>query len=162
MLKGVMRIDDAKRAVDAGCMAISVSNHGGNNLDGTPATIRALPAIAEAVGDQVEVLLDGGVRRGSDVVKALALGARAVAGPTCGDLRPTVRPVWRTLTSSAAESTPPCADSVVVGPRPRPRRRAGAAGLQPRPRGRSDLTSSSEPSISRCHCRTMARPAYSL
>ncbi len=78
MLKGVMRIDDAKRAVDAGCMAISVSNHGGNNLDGTPATIRALPAIAEAVGDQIEVLLDGGVRRGSDVVKALALGARAV------------------------------------------------------------------------------------
>ena len=78
MLKGVMRIDDAKRAVDAGCTAISVSNHGGNNLDGTPATIRALPAIAEAVGDQVEVLLDGGVRRGSDVVKALALGARAV------------------------------------------------------------------------------------
>lgn len=78
MLKGVMRIDDAKRAVDAGCTAISVSNHGGNNLDGTPATIRALPAIAGAVGDQVEVLLDGGVRRGSDVVKALALGARAV------------------------------------------------------------------------------------
>ena len=58
--------------------AISVSNHGGNNLDGTPATIRALPAIADAVGDQVEVLLDSGVRRGSDVVKALALGARAV------------------------------------------------------------------------------------
>lgn len=78
MLKGVMRIDDAKRAVDAGVSAISVSNHGGNNLDGTPASIRALPAIAAAVGDQVEVLLDGGVRRGSDVVKALALGARAV------------------------------------------------------------------------------------
>lgn len=78
MLKGVMRIDDAKRAVDAGVSAISVSNHGGNNLDSTPASIRALPAIAEAVGDQVEVLLDGGIRRGSDVVKALALGARAV------------------------------------------------------------------------------------
>lgn len=78
MLKGVMRVDDALRAVDAGVSAISVSNHGGNNLDGTPASIRALPAIAEAVGDQVEVLLDGGVRRGSDVVKALALGARAV------------------------------------------------------------------------------------
>jgi isopentenyl diphosphate isomerase/L-lactate dehydrogenase-like FMN-dependent dehydrogenase len=55
-----------------------VSNHGGNNLDGTPASIRALPAIADAVGDQVEVLLDGGIRRGSDVTKALALGARAV------------------------------------------------------------------------------------
>jgi L-lactate dehydrogenase (cytochrome)/glycolate oxidase len=78
MLKGVMRIDDAKRAVDAGVSAISVSNHGGNNLDGTPASIRVLPAIAEAVGDQVEVLLDGGIRRGSDVVKAVALGARAV------------------------------------------------------------------------------------
>jgi isopentenyl diphosphate isomerase/L-lactate dehydrogenase-like FMN-dependent dehydrogenase len=78
MLKGVMRVDDAKRAVDAGVTAISVSNHGGNNLDGTPASIRALPAVAEAVGDQVEVLLDGGIRRGSDVAKALALGARAV------------------------------------------------------------------------------------
>lgn len=78
MLKGVMRVDDALRAVDAGFTAISVSNHGGNNLDGTPGAIRALPAIVQAVGDQVEVLLDGGVRRGSDVVKALALGARAV------------------------------------------------------------------------------------
>ena len=78
MLKGVIRVDDARRAADAGVTAISVSNHGGNNLDGTPATIRALPAIAAAVGDQVEVLLDGGVRRGSDVVKAVALGARAV------------------------------------------------------------------------------------
>ena len=78
MLKGVTRIDDAKRAVDAGVSAISVSNHGGNNLDGTPATIRMLPGIADAVGDQVEVLLDGGVRRGGDVVKALALGAKAV------------------------------------------------------------------------------------
>ena len=78
MLKGVTRVDDARRAVDAGVSAISVSNHGGNNLDGTPASIRALPAVAEAVGHQVEVLLDGGIRRGSDVVKALALGARAV------------------------------------------------------------------------------------
>lgn len=78
MVKGIMRVDDAKRAVDAGVSAISVSNHGGNNLDSTPATIRALPAIAEAVGDQIEVLLDGGIRRGGDVVKALALGARAV------------------------------------------------------------------------------------
>jgi L-lactate dehydrogenase (cytochrome)/glycolate oxidase len=78
MLKGVTRIDDAKRAVDAGVSAISVSNHGGNNLDGTPGTIRMLHGIAQEVGDQVEVLLDGGVRRGSDVVKALALGAKAV------------------------------------------------------------------------------------
>jgi pre-mycofactocin synthase len=78
MLKGVIRVDDARRAVDAGVTAISVSNHGGNNLDGTPATIRALPAVAQAVGGQVEILLDGGIRRGSDVVKAVALGARAV------------------------------------------------------------------------------------
>jgi len=78
MIKGVMRPDDARRAVDIGADAISVSNHGGNNLDGTPATIRALPGVVDAVGGQAEVLLDGGVRRGGDVVKALALGARAV------------------------------------------------------------------------------------
>ncbi|WP_446667339.1 pre-mycofactocin synthase MftD [Janibacter limosus] len=81
MLKGVCRIDDAKRARDLGVSAISVSNHGGNNLDGTPAPIRVLPGIADAVGDDIEVLMDGGIRRGSDVVKALALGAR-------GDDRP--------------------------------------------------------------------------
>jgi L-lactate dehydrogenase (cytochrome)/glycolate oxidase len=78
MVKGVCRVDDAKRVVDAGASALSVSNHGGNNLDGTPAPIRALPAVADAVGHQIEVVLDGGVRRGSDVVKALALGAKAV------------------------------------------------------------------------------------
>jgi L-lactate dehydrogenase (cytochrome)/glycolate oxidase len=78
MLKGVSRIDDAKRAVQAGVSAISVSNHGGNNLDGTPATIRALRPVAQAVGQEIEVLLDGGIRRGSDVVKAVALGAKAV------------------------------------------------------------------------------------
>ncbi|HEY4022170.1 MAG TPA: pre-mycofactocin synthase MftD [Pseudonocardiaceae bacterium] len=78
LLKGVIRVDEARRAVDAGVSAISVSNHGGNNLDGTPATIRVLPAIVDAVGSDIEVLLDGGIRRGSDVVKALALGARAV------------------------------------------------------------------------------------
>ena len=78
MLKGVMRVDEARRAVDSGVSAISVSNHGGNNLDGTPASIRALPSVADAVGSQVEVLFDGGIRRGSDVAKALALGARAV------------------------------------------------------------------------------------
>jgi pre-mycofactocin synthase len=77
MIKGIARPDDARRAVDIGATAISVSNHGGNNLDGQPASIRTLPAIAEAVGDDIEVVLDSGVRRGSDVVKALALGARA-------------------------------------------------------------------------------------
>jgi L-lactate dehydrogenase (cytochrome) len=78
VIKGITHPDDARRAVEIGADGISVSNHGGNNLDGTLATIRLLPAIVDAVGDQIEVLLDGGVRRGSDVVKALALGARAV------------------------------------------------------------------------------------
>ncbi|EOM77509.1 mycofactocin system-associated heme/flavin dehydrogenase [Rhodococcus rhodnii] len=78
VLKGVVRVDDARRAAAVGVDAISVSNHGGNNLDSTPASIRALPAIVDAVGDRVEILLDGGIRRGGDVVKALALGARAV------------------------------------------------------------------------------------
>ena len=78
MLKGVGRVDDAQRAVDAGVTAVSVSNHGGNNLDSTPAPIRSLPAVAAAVGSQIDVVLDGGVRRGSDVVKAVALGAKAV------------------------------------------------------------------------------------
>ena len=77
MVKGVMRVDEAKRAVDTGATAISVSNHGGNNLDGTPSPLRVLPGIAAAVGDQVEIVMDGGIRRGSDVVKALALGAKA-------------------------------------------------------------------------------------
>lgn len=78
MVKGITRLDDARRAVDIGASAISVSNHGGNNLDGTPATIRVLGPIADAVGGELDVLLDGGIRRGSDVAKALALGARAV------------------------------------------------------------------------------------
>jgi L-lactate dehydrogenase (cytochrome) len=78
LIKGITHPDDAVNAADAGADAISVSNHGGNNLDGTPASIRALPGVVAAVGDRVEVVLDGGVRRGSDVVKALALGARAV------------------------------------------------------------------------------------
>jgi pre-mycofactocin synthase len=78
MIKGVTHPDDAVKAADIGADAISVSNHGGNNLDGTPATIRALPGVVDAVGDRLEILLDGGIRRGSDVVKALAMGARAV------------------------------------------------------------------------------------
>jgi len=78
MVKGICRVDDAKRVVDLGATTLSVSNHGGNNLDGTPAPIRNLAAVAEAVGSQIEVVLDGGVRRGSDVVKALAMGAKAV------------------------------------------------------------------------------------
>lgn len=78
MVKGIGRGDEAKRAVDAGATAISVSNHGGNNVDGAPAPIRVLSEVVEAVGGKCEVMMDGGIRRGSDVVKAVALGADAV------------------------------------------------------------------------------------
>ena len=78
IVKGILSRDDARRAVDTGADAIVVSNHGGNALDGTPATLKVLPGIVDAVGTDVEVLVDGGFRRGVDVVKAIALGARAV------------------------------------------------------------------------------------
>jgi L-lactate dehydrogenase (cytochrome) len=78
VVKGVQTADDARRAVDAGASAIVVSNHGGRQLDGVSATLRVLPEVAAAVGGQLEVLLDGGIRRGSDIAKALCLGARAV------------------------------------------------------------------------------------
>ncbi|MFI9629626.1 pre-mycofactocin synthase MftD [Streptomyces sp. NPDC052042] len=78
MVKGINTIRDAKLCVDLGADAISLSNHGGNNIDGSPSPLRYLPSVVEAVGDQVDVLVDGGIRRGSDVVKALALGAKAV------------------------------------------------------------------------------------
>ncbi len=78
IVKGVLDPEDARRAVQAGVDGIVVSNHGGRQLDAVPATALALPAVAKAVGDQVEVLADGGVRTGLDVVKMVALGARAV------------------------------------------------------------------------------------
>jgi L-lactate dehydrogenase (cytochrome) len=78
VVKGVHTADDARRAMDGGASAVVVSNHGGRQLDGVAATIRVLPEVVAAVGDRVEVLLDGGIRRGGDVVKALCLGARAV------------------------------------------------------------------------------------
>ena len=76
VIKGVLDPDDARRAVDEGADGIVVSNHGGRQLDGAPATATVLPRIAEAVGDRTEVLFDGGVRSGQDVLKALALGAK--------------------------------------------------------------------------------------
>jgi L-lactate dehydrogenase (cytochrome) len=76
-IKGVMTGEDARRAVAAGVDAIIVSNHGGRQLDSLPSALDVLPEIVEAVGDRAEVILDGGVRRGTDVVKALALGAKA-------------------------------------------------------------------------------------
>lgn len=78
LVKGVIRPDDAQRAVDSGVAGIIVSNHGGRQLDTASATITVLPEIAEAVAGRIEVLVDGGIRRGTDVIKALALGARAV------------------------------------------------------------------------------------
>ena len=78
VVKGVMIGDDARRAVDEGAVAVVVSNHGGRQLDGVAPSLRALPEIVAAVGNQVEVLMDGGVRRGGDIVKAICLGARAV------------------------------------------------------------------------------------
>lgn len=78
VLKGIVRADDAVRAVEVGAAAVVVSNHGGRQLDTSISTIAALPAIVDAVAGRIEVLLDGGIRRGTDVIKALALGAQAV------------------------------------------------------------------------------------
>ncbi|TGV95667.1 alpha-hydroxy acid oxidase, partial [Mesorhizobium sp. M2E.F.Ca.ET.154.01.1.1] len=77
IIKGILNVDDARSASKAGADAIVVSNHGGRQLDGAPSTISMLPRVAEAVGSEVEVLFDGGVRSGQDVMRALALGARA-------------------------------------------------------------------------------------
>jgi L-lactate dehydrogenase (cytochrome) len=78
VVKGVLTSDDARRAVDEGAAAISVSNHGGRQLDCVQSSLRALPEVVAAVHGQTEILLDGGIRRGADIVKALSLGARAV------------------------------------------------------------------------------------
>jgi L-lactate dehydrogenase (cytochrome) len=76
-IKGILNADDARRCVDSGATAVVVSNHGGRQLDGVPAPIDALEEIVDSVGGRAEIILDGGVRRGTDVVKALALGATA-------------------------------------------------------------------------------------
>jgi (S)-2-hydroxy-acid oxidase/4-hydroxymandelate oxidase len=78
VLKGIVTAEDAQLAVEHGAAAVVVSNHGGRQLDGAPAALDALPEVVEAVGGRAEVYLDGGIRRGTDVAKALALGARAV------------------------------------------------------------------------------------
>lgn len=78
VIKGVLTGEDARRSIDEGAKAIVVSNHGGRQLDGVPASLRALPEVIAAVNGQAEVLMDGGIRRGTDVVKAICLGARAV------------------------------------------------------------------------------------
>jgi isopentenyl diphosphate isomerase/L-lactate dehydrogenase-like FMN-dependent dehydrogenase len=78
IVKGILIADDARRAIDEGAAAVVVSNHGGRQLDSVSSTLRALPEIAAAANGQIEVLMDGGIRRGSDIVKAICLGARAV------------------------------------------------------------------------------------
>lgn len=78
LVKGVLTADDARRSLDAGAAAIVVSNHGGRQLDGVAASLRALPEVVEAVNGRAEILMDGGIRRGSDIVKAICMGARAV------------------------------------------------------------------------------------
>ena len=78
VVKGVLTAEDALHSIDEGAAAISVSNHGGRQLDGVPASLRVLPEVVDAVKGRIEVLMDGGVRRGTDVVKAICMGARAV------------------------------------------------------------------------------------
>ena len=79
-LKGVMSVEDAKRAVDIGASAIMLSNHGGRQLDGSRSPFDQLPAIADAVGGKLEIILDGGIRRGTHILKAISMGANACSG----------------------------------------------------------------------------------
>jgi isopentenyl diphosphate isomerase/L-lactate dehydrogenase-like FMN-dependent dehydrogenase len=93
VVKGVLTVEDANAAVQEGADAIVVSNHGGRQLDDTPATADVLPRVVDAVGGRTEVLVDGGIRRGADILKALALGASAVL---------VARPYWWGLAASGA------------------------------------------------------------
>src|SRR4029079_4998665 len=97
LLKGILTAEDALLAVEHGCAGVVGSNHGGRQLDGVPASLDALPEIVEAVGGRTEILVDGGVRRGTDVVKALALGARAVLAGRA--------PVWGLVADGEAGAT---------------------------------------------------------
>jgi L-lactate dehydrogenase (cytochrome) len=79
IIKGILSADDARRAVDSGATAVWLSNHGGRQLDGIPPAVDCVAAVRKAVGDDIEIILDGGIRRGTHIVKALALGANACA-----------------------------------------------------------------------------------
>ena len=112
ILKGVMTEEDARLAVDAGAAGLVVSNHGGRQLDRVNATIDALPEVADAVEGRIEVLMDGGVRRGTDVLTALALGARAVL---------VGRPALWGLAAGGRGRGATCADAAARRDRPGPR-----------------------------------------
>jgi L-lactate dehydrogenase (cytochrome) len=123
VVKGVLTADDARRAVDEGAAAISVSNHGGRQLDCVPSSLRALPEVVQAVHGQTEILLDGGIRRGTDIVKALSLGARAVL---CGRAYPHPRrPIY-------AVGRPILAPTHPSGPLRAPRERRASRSLRAR------------------------------
>ena len=121
VLKGVLHPDDARKAADAGMDGVVVSNHGGRQVDGAIASLDALPGIAEAVGDRLEVLFDSGIRTGSDVLKALALGARAVlVGPPVR-VRPGARRRGRACCMCCAACSPTSTSpSACPGTAPRP------------------------------------------
>ena len=106
VLKGIRTVDDSIRAVDHGVDGILVSTHGGRYLDGSPSAIEILPKVYEAVGSQIEVYMDSGIRRGTDVLKALALGAQAVfiGRPVFWRLAVGERTVYSVYSKSSAES----------------------------------------------------------
>lgn len=79
-IKGILSVEDAKMAVEVGASAVMISNHGGRQMDGCPAPIEVLGDIVDAVGDKIEVILDGGIRRGTHILKALSIGAKACMG----------------------------------------------------------------------------------
>ena len=124
LVKGVLRADDAVRCVEAGAKAIIVSNHGGRHLDGTVATADAVPEVAAAIAGKAELYVDGGIRRGTDIVKALALGARAVL---------VARPVIWGLALDGADGVRAVLDHLARGARPHHGAVRGGAARRDRP-----------------------------
>ena len=129
VIKGILTAEDALLAAEHGAAAVVVSNHGGRQLDGVPPALAALPEVVEAVGERVEVLVDGGIRRGTDVLKALALGARATLSgrAVLFGLAAAARRARRTCSSSCATSSSSglkllgCTSPAEVTARPRAR-----------------------------------------
>ena len=107
IIKGVLDVEDARLAAKTGADAIVVSNHGGRQLDGAPSSISALPKVADAVGSDIEVMFDGGIRSGQDLMRALALGARSclIGRATSSGSAPAGRRAWRGRSRSSATSS---------------------------------------------------------